>query len=790
VTAAPRTYDADVRYTTHGVPHITAADWGSLGFGQGWCCASDHLATLADQVIKVRSERSQFFGAGPDDRHLHSDLGYLALDVRGRAETLAASQPAEVLDLVEGYAAGINAWLDEHGRGALPAWARDAEWVRPVTALDLFTTYVDLALIASSRNLAEYIGSALPPGVGADGMMAPPPDAARLDGGLASNGWAFGRDATASGLGLVMANPHFPWYGEARFWECHLQIPGELDVYGASLIGTPGVSIGFNAHLAWTHTFSVGNRFTVYKLDQPADDPTAYRYGDDQRSLTAHEHTVSVRGDDGVLTPVTRTLWSSHYGPMLNLPLIGWGPGMGFTFRDANIDNTRILAQTLAVDRATSVAELRDAVATHEGLPWVNTMAADDTGTCWYADTSSTPNLTEEAQHAFEDALVTDPLTAIAFTMRVALLDGSDPANEWVDDPRAASAGLVPHEDLPQITTSDHVFNSNDPYWLPHATEQLPRHPTFCGLHHRPVSPRTRMNATLVSFAGPVAPTGPDGRLTPGDVEASVLGNHSLLADLLLDDMLDRYDGIDEVTVDGRPVSLTAAVAVLRAWDRRYDVTSVGAAVFRELLAGFTAEELRGAGSLWAEAFDPHDPVATPRGLTPAPPAAADDPARDPIVAALARSVVALEAAGVAIDAPLGDVQWVERDGRRIGVSGGCEVEGIANVLSPLGTLPRSDLEPAMPMPAPVPGRTERTGLHQGGYPVTYGTSWLMLTWWDEPGQPKGRGLLAYGQSGDPESVHHVDQVEAFAAKQLRPLRFTDADIAADPELTHRHLSG
>jgi len=789
VTAAPRTYDADIRYTTHGVPHISAADWGSLGFGQGWCCASDHLATLADQVLKVRSERARFFGAGPNDRHLNSDLGYLALDARGRAETLAAAQPTEVVDLVEGYAAGINAWLAEHGRGALPAWARDAEWVRPVTPLDLYATYVDLALIASSRNLAEYIGSAVPPGAGPDGSMVPPPDEARLDGGLASNGWALGRDATSGGLGLVMANPHFPWYGEARFWECHLTIPGELDVYGASLIGTPGVSIGFNAHLAWTHTFSVGNRFTVYKLDQPAG-PTTYRYGDEVRSLTSHEHTVPVRGDDGTVRDVQRTLWSSHYGPMLNLPLIGWGPGMGFTFRDANIDNTRILAQTLAVDRATSVAELRDAVATHQGLPWVNTIAADDTGTCWYADTSSTPNLTPEAQLAFEDALVSDPLTAIAFSMRVALLDGSDPANEWVDDPRAASAGLVPHEELPQITTTDHVFNSNDPYWLPHAVEQLPRHPTFCGLHHRPVSPRTRMNALLVSGAGPVTPSGPDGRLTPDDVEASVLGNHSLVARLLLDDMIVRLDGIDEVTVDGRSVALAPAIDVLRAWDRRFDIDSVGAVLFRELLAGFSADELKDAGGLWSEPFDPTDPVATPRGLAPAPPDATDDTAKDPLVAALARAIQALEAAGVPIDAPLGDVQWVARGGRRIGVSGGFELEGIANVLSPLGTLPRSDLEPPSPMPAPVPGRTERTGLYQGGYPITYGTSWLMLTWWDEPGQPQARGLLAYGQSGDPESIHHVDQVEAFAAKALRPLRFTDADIDADPALTHRHLSG
>lgn len=771
-TAGDARYEADIRWTTHGVPHIRATDWGSLGFGQGWACAGDHLPTIADQVLKVRSERATTFGAGPADRHLHSDLGYLALEVRAQAEHLMATQPAEIVDVVTGYAAGVNAWLAEHGTDGLPEWCRGASWIRPVEVLDLFSTYVDLALIASGRNLAEYIGSAVPPGADPDGTMAPPPaDPGRLDGGLASNGWAFGRAATASGRGMVMANPHFPWYGEARFWECHLTLPGELDVYGVSLIGTPGVQIGFNRHVAWTHTFSCGNRFTVYKLDLPEGRPTTYRYGDDERAMTSERFAVEVLGDDGERTTVERTLWSSHYGPMLNLPMIGWMPTMGFTFRDANRGNDRMLAQTLATDRAGSIAELRDAVRTHEGLPWVNTLAADDQGTCWYIDASATPNLSPEADQAFEAALDADPLTQLAYGMRVALLDGSDPTFEWIDEPGAAAPGLVPFDRLPQIERDDHVFNANDPYWLPHHEAHLPRAAAFCGLYRRPVSSRTRMNALLLAGEGPVQPSGPDGTFTADDVEAAVLSNHSLLAEQLLDPVLARIGDVTTVEVDGRVVDLAEAIEVLGQWDRRFDVDSVGAALWREVLAGFTADELANAGPLWAEAWDPDRPVHTPAGLAPAP---AEGP--DPVVAAVGRAVLALEAAGVRIDAPLGDVQWVERHGRRIGLHGGFELEGIANVLSPLGTLPRSDLEPPMPMPTPVPGRAERTGLHEGGYPITYGTSWLMIVEYTDDG-PVGRGLLAYGQSGHPDHEHHVDQVEAFARKELRALLIDDAAI-------------
>ena len=779
-------YEADIRWTTHGVPHIRAADWGSLGFGQGWACARDHLPTIADQITKVRSQRARFFGRGDGDRHLHSDLGYLALDVPTRAARMAADQPAEIVELIDGYAAGISAWLAEHGTGDLPEWARHQPWVRPVTAEDLYHLYVDLALMGSGRNLAEYVGAAVPPGADPHGHRpAPePPADGRLDGGLGSNGWAFGRAATASGGGMVMANPHFPWYGEARFWECHLTLPGELDVYGASLIGTPGVQIGFNEHVAWTHTFSAGHRFTAYTLSLVDGDPTRYRYGDEERAMVATDHAVEVLGDDGELTTVERATWASHYGPVISLPMVGWSEAMAFTYRDANEDNTRVIRQFLAMDRAGSVDDLRQAIATHQGLPWVNTLAADDTGTCWYADASTTPNLTEAAQAAFEERLTTDPLAAFAFTMRVALLDGSDPTFEWQDHPDAPLPGVVPFDQLPQLERDDHLFNANDPYWLPHGEVQLPRHSTFCGLHRRRISPRTRMNALLAGGQGPVQPTGPDGRFTLDDVEAAVLGNHSLMADLLLDEVLARLDGVGTVEVDGHQVELTPAAEVLAEWDRRYDVDSVGAVVWRELLAGFPEEQLRDAGPLFAEPFDPDRPVHTPRGLAPAP---ADGP--DPVVAALARAVLALQSASVPLDAPLGDVQWVERAGRRVGVHGAHEVEGIANVLAPVGSLARSDLEPEGDVPAPVPGRTERTGLRQGGYPVIYGTSFLMLVELGPDG-PTARGLLAYGQSGDPAAERSLAQIEAYAAKALRPLRFRDADIDADPELVRQTVRG
>ena len=245
--------------------------------------------------------------------------------------------------------------------------------------------------MGSGRNLVGLIGRAEAPGP--DGPVASAPLSAM--GGRpprATAGRSVG-DATASGGGLVMANPHFPWYGEARFWECHLTIPGELDVYGVSLVGIPGVQIGFNQQLAWTHTFSRGSRFTLFRLDLAPGDPTRYRFGDEVRSMTSSDHEVAVLADDGSIDTVSRTLWSSHHGPMVNLPLLGWGDELAFTYRDANLDNTGMLQMYLDMDRARSVEELRAAQSRTRAMPWANTLAADATGRAWYTDTSATPNI-------------------------------------------------------------------------------------------------------------------------------------------------------------------------------------------------------------------------------------------------------------------------------------------------------------------------------------------------------------------------------------------------------------
>ena len=35
-------YDVDIRWTSYGIPHVLAEDYGSMGYGLGYAFARDH----------------------------------------------------------------------------------------------------------------------------------------------------------------------------------------------------------------------------------------------------------------------------------------------------------------------------------------------------------------------------------------------------------------------------------------------------------------------------------------------------------------------------------------------------------------------------------------------------------------------------------------------------------------------------------------------------------------------------------------------------------------------------
>ena len=769
-------YRATIRRTSEGIPHVLAPDLASAAFGMGYAGAQDFVCTLADQIVKVRSERAKTFGDAKDN--IDSDFAYLALEVMARGKEALAGQSEEIRETVAGYAAGYNRYLETVGPAGLPAPCTGASWVRPITAEDLAAYYVDLDERGSSVPFLAYVAGAGAPGAGAPSAPASAialPDVGRSE--LGSTGWASGAARTEAGRGMLLANPHFPWEGELRFHESHLTVPGELDVYGASLQGAPVINIGFNEHVAWTHTVTPSKHFTVYRLELVPGDPTSYVFDGEPRAMTATEHTIEVLGEDGTLTPLTRTYYRSHYGPMLKGPGVAWDDQKAFTFRDANADNAGFLAQWARMNRATSAADLLEAQREVHGIPWVYTIATDETGAALLVDASRVPALSEETLAAYEDALAGDPEAKLLATNGVILLDGSTSRDDW--STAGSEDGLVPVGDAPQLSRQDFVMNANDPSWLTNPFAPITGYPLTYGAYRTAPSPRTRMNLTTLLETGPGSPSGDDGLFSLDELQAAALSNRAIVAELLREAVVARCTGIPSIDVGGTQVPIADACAALAAWDGRLDVDSKGAVVWRELLSGFTYAELLDAGRLFSQPFDPENPVATPSGLAPAP---GVEP--DPVLEALGGAMLRLAQAGLDAESTLGEAQFTRKGDEVIPIHGGNAFEGTTNITS--FSKSNSTLLPKLEQAPPIGG--SKAGLTEEGYLVNFGSSFVMALEFTDAG-PRAVALLSYSESSDPASAHYRDQTVMFSEKAWQPVRFTEEEIAADEGLTVEEIA-
>jgi acyl-homoserine-lactone acylase len=762
-------YAAEIRWTEYGIPHITADDFGSLGYGEAYAASRDNVCNMAVAVLNAKGESAKHFGAGHENKNIYNDAVVKALNMTEKGQRALESQPAEIREWLEGYAAGFNRYLKE-AKGEFNSWCDGASWVTPLTATDFMTQYT--ALVQTLPRIAGALVAAQPPTpadtqtqiVVSKSTQIAALESVRLEG-MGSNGWAFGRSYTENGKGALLANPHYPWYGTSRFWEKHLTIPGELDVYGAGLIGTPGVSIGFNDAIAWTHTVSDSKRTTFYRLQLNPESPMQYLYEGEWRDIEAREIKVEIAADDG-MTAQSIPVWFSHFGPMVAMPGLEWTASMAYSVRDANVENALVLAQWLAMGRAKSMDEFIAAHQTYNAMPWVNTISTSADGRAVYLDNSAVGALSTEAIAAWQQSLAAMPqLKGLYLTKGLVILDGSSKRDEWLELEGATVAGTTPFNQRPLIESDRYVFNSNDSYWLSDPANPNTNYSPLYGGTQTPRSVRTRMNIHLLEGMGDFDFRGEDGLFSIADIQNALFDNSGLTAHLLKPALVTACDGQPEIELEGRSVDLSRACETLQQWDNRYNSESRGAVLFREWLTRYDYNDTLFAGKLFARPFDPTNAVRTPHTLGDA----------GTSLTHLAEAVELLRANDIPLDVSLGELQKGHRGNHAFKLHGGNRFEGIANLQV---TTPFND--------SPIfQGSNTSLGdsrtLTKSGYNIAHGSSFIMALAFTEQG-PEAEAILSYSQSGAPGSKHFADQTALYSNEEWRPIYFNANEVFANTQ--------
>ncbi|MGX6648741.1 penicillin acylase family protein [Maricaulaceae bacterium MS644] len=728
-------YSAELIRSAYGVPHVIASDYGGVGYGLGYAAAEDNACMIFDRDLTLRGERAKYLGAGENDANIASDLYHRALLDDGIVQALLNGPEGDVdtpggeaRAFIEGYAAGVNRWLADTGAANIPdPRCAGAAHIQPLTANSVWSG----VLILPFGQLIEPVISAAPPEAGG------PVVEARLDltdeaPVMGSNAYAIGAEASRNRRGVLLGNPHYPWDGMLRFYRSHLIIPGELNVVGAGLVTTPFVGIGHTEHLAWSHTVSTARRYGFFELTLDPEDATRYLVDGESRPMRARDITIEVAGEDGATAQLTRTLYETEFGPLVETDRMAWTAERAFAVA-APSQGLRFIDQYLAMYRAGNVRELHDALSRYQATAF-NTIAADSGGEAYLGDMGLTP--------AVDDALIaacaaSDLARGFWIQARTPVLDASRSECRWYSDrPGAtrvsAAGGVFGPADAPSIFRDDFTANSNDSPWLSNPEAPLTAYSAIYGDQGTQRSLRTRLGVDQIEQRL----AGTDGLGEPGfDLETItqvMFSNRHHGGELVRDDLvtLCREDGGPE---------LQPACEALASWDLKVDTDSRGALLFNAFA---------GAGGLqWAVPYDPAQPLTTPHTLDVSNPA---------VLTALRTGAGQLAALSIPLDAPLGEFQTEPRGDARIPIHGGPGHLGVFNMI--YGTQPQPEL---------------------GIAKIVHGSSWIMAVEFTEDG-PFAQGILSYSQSTNPNSPHFADQTRAYSAKTWIGMPYYEAEVRAE----------
>jgi acyl-homoserine-lactone acylase len=411
-----------------------------------------------------------------------------------------------------------------------------------------------------------------------------------------------------------------PWWREFLFFESQLNLKDKR-MYGATLVGFPGIAIGFNNHLGWSHTDNTIDNADTYELEVKDG---GYLLDGERREFEVRTATLGIRGDDGQVADTTLTLRSTVHGPV-----VSGTDDKVLALRMVGLDRPDMFLQWWRMINSETFEEFESALKMAQ-IPFWNIMYADRDKNIFYLFNGLVPKRSTGDWDYWDR-----------------IIPGGRASDIWTE--------VHPYADLPKLRNpaTGWLQNSNDPPWtstLPTALDPKDFPPYMAP---QTMGFRPQRSARMLSE---------DASITYDELIDYKLSTRSEFADRILDDL---FAAVEQ---SGSEKAL-AAKAVLEQWDREADADSKGMVLFYTWARKFGVSR----GANYSTAWDFESPDTTPDGLA--------DPAR--AVTLLEEAAEEVEQRFGRMDVPWGEYYRISYNGKDLPANGSDGSVGVVRVAWP-----------------------------------------------------------------------------------------------------------
>lgn len=568
-----------IRRTAYGVPHIEAENIKAASFAMGYLQVEDYGQSVINGLVRAKGEWAKNVelngrsSASQIDRDAAAKLRY------ARAEETYDLLSQDTRDLLEGYVAGVNRYIETHPE-------EFPDWVKP----DF------IGMDAHAKSIGTHSGSAVRDFIRA--LNKEKKETAQIEknvwGRLAahskdvhpdvgSNAWALAPERTRSGKAILVRNPHLSW--GAGYYEAHMVVPGKFDFYGDFRMGNPlGIVGGFNQHLGWSTTNNYPDTDEIYALQVDPSNSDAYLLDGSSHALEKQTVQVAYKTANGIEN-ASRDFWFTEYGPVIHRD----GDKI-YIIRATAEGEYRTNEQFLNMMKASNLEEWKEAMRT-QAKQTSNFTYADADGNIFYVWNASMPDL---------------PLP-----------NGGDTTAVFVESSDQIWSDVVDWDTLPQLLNpkGGYLHNENDPFHFTNLNEVFDPKDYPDNFNQPRLRLRSQLSLQLI---------GQSDKLSLEEVVERKHNMRILLADRVKPDL------IEAVKATEPKGEAAKALRHLEKWDNTVAAKSRGGILFKTWWERYV--ELANGGkdipstpesagydatpeSLFEEAWSFDKPTTTPNGL-------------------------------------------------------------------------------------------------------------------------------------------------------------------------------